>query len=82
MAASAEYFDDEDTTGQFIADEVERDATGFVTTTDLHRRFVQWCDGQGLNSWTLRTLQKEINGRGFQTTRRNTGAGFLGLRLK
>jgi putative DNA primase/helicase len=81
-AASTEYFDDEDTTGQFIADEVERDATGFVTTTDLHRRFVQWCDGQGLNSWTLRTLQKEIKGRGFQTTRRNTGAGFLGLRLK
>jgi putative DNA primase/helicase len=48
MAASAEYFDDEDTTGQFLADETLQDATGFVTTTDLHKRFTQWCEVQGL----------------------------------
>ena len=82
MAASAEYFDDEDTTGQFIADETLQDATSFVTTTDLHKRFQQWCEAQGLNPWTLRTLQKEIAGRGFKTHRMTKGSGFLGLRLK
>ncbi|PKO55401.1 MAG: hypothetical protein CVU28_06575 [Betaproteobacteria bacterium HGW-Betaproteobacteria-21] len=80
-AASTEYFNDEDTTGQFIADETTPDPTGFVTTTDLHHRFVQWATTQGLNPWTLRTLQKEIKVRGYEETRRNHGRGFFGLRL-
>lgn len=81
-AASAEYFDDEDTMGQFLTDETRGDATGFVTTTDLHQRFVQWSDMQGLNSWTLRTLQKEMKGRGYQDLRRNHGRGFVGIKLR
>jgi putative DNA primase/helicase len=80
-AASAEYFDDEDTLGQFLAEETARDPLGFVTTTDLHQRFNQWCERQGLNSWTLRTLQKEVRSREYEVTRRNFGAGFLGMRL-
>lgn len=81
-AASAQYFDDEDTLGQFLADEVSSDPTGFVTTTALHARFVQWCQTQGLNAWTMRTLQKEITGRGWSEARRNHGRGFIGMRLK
>jgi P4 family phage/plasmid primase-like protien len=81
-AASAEYFDDEDTLAQFLADETEQDATAFVTSTDLHQRFVQWTEGQGLNSWTLRTLQKELKSRGFHDLRRNHGRGFAGIKLK
>ncbi|PZX44575.1 P4 family phage/plasmid primase-like protein [Roseinatronobacter thiooxidans] len=82
-AASSEYFDDEDTLGQFLTDETERgDAMAFVTTSALHQRFTQWCDQQGLNSWTLRTLQKEVRSRGYDVKRRNIGAGFLGLKLK
>ena len=81
-AASAEYFDDEDTLGQFLQDETESEHLGFVRTSDLHQRFVQWCDDQGLNSWTQRTLQKEVRLRGFDTHRRNNGAGFIGLKLR
>ena len=81
-AASAEYFDDEDTLGQFLADETTDTPSGFVTTSDLHQRFTQWCERQGLRAWTLRTLQKEVKGRGYQAHRRNQGAGFVGLHLK
>lgn len=81
-AASGQYLDDEDVVGNFLSDETESDASYFVSTTDLHQRFCQWCGTQGLSPWTLRTLQKEVESRGFQTHRRNTGRGFLGLRLK
>lgn len=80
--ASNEYFDDEDTLGQFLADETISDPDAFTTTTDLHHRFKQWCEIQGLQPWTLRTLQKEVKGRGYQTGRRSKGAGFSGLRVQ
>ena len=53
-AASTEYMDDEDTLGQFLTDETAPDAAGFVTSTDIHFRFGQWCEKQGLNAWTQR----------------------------
>jgi P4 family phage/plasmid primase-like protien len=81
-AASTEYLDGEDILAQFLADETIPDGASFVTTTALHQRFTQWCASQGLNVWTLRTLQKEIAGRGFQAIRRSAGAGFFGLRLR
>jgi len=81
-AASTEYLDDEDTLGQFLIDETERDPAGFVTTTDLHERFRFWCDRQGLHAWTLHTLRKELKSRGFQDHRRPHGRGFIGLRTR
>ena len=81
-AASAEYFDDEDTVAQFLADETEGYAGAFVTTTDLHQRFTQWADRQGLHPWTLRTLQKELKSRGWTDGRRSHGRGFFNLKLR
>lgn len=80
--ASTEYFDDEDTLGQFLADETITDPDTFLTTTDLHQRFKQWCEVQGLQPWTLRTLQKEVKARGLMEARRNHGRGFLGIKLR
>jgi P4 family phage/plasmid primase-like protien len=80
-AASAEYMDDEDTLGQFLAEVVAEDPTGFVTTTALHEKFCQWSEKQGLKPWTLNTLQKELKSRGYQHHRRPNGRGFLGVKL-
>ena len=82
VAASDQYFNDEDVLGQFIADEIVEALGGFVTTTDLHEQFSQWMTTQGLNVWTLRTLQKELCARQFETSRRRNGAGFAGILLK
>lgn len=82
-AASRDYLDGEDMLGQFLADETVAEPGAFTTTTALHQRFAQWAQGQGLTTpWTLRTLQKEVASRGLVVTRRNVGAGFLGLRLQ
>lgn len=81
QATSAKCFDDEDVLGQILADETLDDPQSFITTTQLHQRFQQWCDRQGPHPWTLRTLQKEMKARGYQDTRRNHGRGFIGVKL-
>ena len=80
--ASNAYFHDEDILGQFLEDETDADTGSFVTNSALHQRFGQWCEQQGLQPWTQRTLQKEMKSRQFVSTRRNTGRGFLHLKLK
>lgn len=79
--ASQAYFDDEDTLGQFLADETVMDGAAFTTTADLHQRFRQWVEKQGLNVWTTHTLTKELRGRGHQEARRAHGRGFKGIKL-
>jgi putative DNA primase/helicase len=81
-AASAQYFDDEDVIGQFIADEIELCNGAFTLSIDLHNRFTFWCNVQGLLPWTQSTLIKELRSRGFNDHRRNGGRGLAGLRLK
>ena len=80
-AASKEYLDGEDLLGQFLADETLTDRAAFTLTADLHARFRQWTDMQGLAAWTSHTFTKELKSRGFHDGRRATGRGFFGLRL-
>lgn len=80
-AASADYFDAEDTVGLFLADEAVIEAGRFTAAADLHLRFGQWCQGQGLNPWTQATLIKELRARGFADHKSNGRRGLKGLRL-
>lgn len=80
-AASTEYMDDEDTLGQFLKDEARIVAGHFVTAQDLHLRFTQWSEAQGLKPWTQRTLVKEIKSRGFEAAKSNGQRGLRGLGL-
>jgi P4 family phage/plasmid primase-like protien len=81
-AASAEYFDQEDTLGQFLNDETEAVVGHFIPAQDIHQRFTQWCEGQGLTAWTQNTLVKELVGRGFERAKRMSKRGMKGLKLK
>lgn len=80
-AASKDYLDGEDLLGQFLADETVTDRAAFTLTAELHARFRQWTDLQGLAAWTSHTFTKELKSRGFQDGRRAAGRGFFGLRL-
>ena len=80
-AASAEYMDDEDTLGQFIGDDLQEVRGHFTSATDLHQRFAQWCEVQGLKSWTQLTLIKELKTRGFEPAKSNGRRGLKGLKL-
>lgn len=81
-AASTEYMDAEDTLGQFLTDETHTVAGHFVSAQDLHIRFAQWCEGQGLKAWTQLTLIKEIRSRGFEPAKSNGRRGLKGLKIR
>ena len=81
VAASKEYLDGEDVLGQFLADETVPEPGEFIRTADLHYRFKQWVETQGLAPWTSHTFTKELKSRGFQDCRRSDARGFVGLRL-
>lgn len=81
-AASAAYFDEEDTLGQFLQDETHADPHAFVAAQDLIIAFNFWCDRQGLGHWTQRTLVKELRQRGFQDAKSNGRRGLRGLSLR
>jgi hypothetical protein len=74
--------DDEDTLGQFIGDEVLPVHGNFTSNRDLHERFVQWCETQGLKAWTQLTLTKDLKTRGFEAAKSNGRRGLKGLKLK
>jgi P4 family phage/plasmid primase-like protien len=82
VAASQEYFDDEDTLGQFLADETVPMTGAYLSAADIHQRFVQWCQSQGLQDWTQRTLVKELKTRGFEEAKNRGIRGIRGLKLK
>lgn len=81
-AASKRYFDEEDTVGQFLADETTADPQSLVATDVLSYRFSNWSDRQGLGSWSKRTLVKEIRSRGFTDAKTNGRRALRGLRLR
>jgi len=81
-AASDEYFDSEDICGQFIADEIEPAPAKFTSNADLHRRFTQWADAQGLAAWTQTTLTKALCEKGFASAKSNGKRGIRGLGLR
>lgn len=80
-AASADYFDSEDTVGRFLDDETRSNSGNFVSARDLHIRFTQWCDEQRLASWTQLTLIKDLRQRGYQDGKSNGKRGLKGLKL-
>lgn len=80
--ASAEYFDAEDIVGLFLGDETEPVVGAFTAAGDLHQRFGQWAQDQGLTPWTQHTLVKELRGRGFTDAKSNGRRGLKGLRLR
>lgn len=81
-AASAEYFDSEDTVGQFLADEAVRVDGHFETSVAIHQRFTTWTIRQGLAEWSQLTLIKELRGRGLIDAKSNGQRGLKGLKLR
>ena len=82
MRASQEYFDAEDIVGQFLEAETERVVGHFEKSADIHKRFTQWIEDQGLSAWTQNTLMKDLRGRGFTDHRQGSGRGLMGIRLR
>lgn len=77
-----EYLSDQDLIGQWLAEKCERDAKAFERSSDLHRSYAGWCEGQGLRAKSNVALSASLVSAGFRKRATMVGKVFDGLRLK
>lgn len=82
LEASKEYLDREDVFGTWIEERCTRDLRAeYTPLADLYRSYGEWRAANGLQPETNRALAGRLVERGFRPVKRNTGAGFSGIKL-
>jgi phage/plasmid-associated DNA primase len=81
VAASEQYFVNEDDIEQWLDDCVDRsDPRAFTTTRVLYTSRKIWCEARGLSPGTEKAFSEELaDNKGFEWERRKTGRGFVGV---
>ena len=84
IEATAEYFDEEDPIGQWLKERIDRDdpTAPFVSSTDVYDNWLEWAGENGEHRRNVKTLIRELRGRGWRQMRTNTARGFTGIRFK
>ena len=83
IAATDEYFDEEDAIGEFIAAEAQICAPAKVSVADVFARWQEWSSKRGEYVGTSRWLAQQLANRGFARCRIHGGVKALaGLSLK
>lgn len=81
--ATDEYFDEEDTIGEFLEEECQQHSQVRVSVVDIFERWKSRADKRGEYIGTSRWLVQQLVRRGFERGRTSTGAkALLGLSLK
>ncbi|MBK8176586.1 MAG: toprim domain-containing protein [Rhodospirillales bacterium] len=82
--ATAEYFDDEDSFGQWLGECCIRDARAHETTRDLYAAWSAWADRAGMLAGSEPKFRGALKARGFVAKREaGTGrSGFVGVGLR
>lgn len=83
MEATAEYFDEEDSFGRWLAECCVRDPMAHETTRDLYAAWSVWAERSGMSAGTEPKFRSALKARGFES-KRLPGAnisGFVGVRL-
>lgn len=83
LAATEEYFDDEDAHGRWVKERCQIDEEGTVLSSLLYDDWREWCGENGEYAGSQKRLSTTLKGRGFAKWRcpysgRN---GFRGLKL-
>ena len=84
IEATAEYFDDEDSFGRWLAECCVRDPMAHETTRDLYAAWTAWAERSGMSAGSEPKFRGALKARGFVSKREpGTGrAGFEGIRLQ
>jgi putative DNA primase/helicase len=82
--ATDEYFQDQDTIGQWIEDctNPQAGAFAFTLSAELFTSWKVWCEAQNLKPGTEKALVEALKDKGFAKARRNHGRGFIGIAPK
>jgi len=80
-AATDAYLEAEDGVSSWIEECCQRDPNSFATSTNLFTSWSEWATKHGEYVGTVRKLVSTLESRGFDPCRKNSGRGFLGLRI-
>ena len=81
LAATADYFDDEDLLGQFLIERMERAEGAECATSDIRKAYGEWAEANGVGAKSAKRLAGELKKRGYAYRRRAGWRGFQGLRV-
>jgi putative DNA primase/helicase len=83
--ATAGYFRDEDTLGQFIESELVFAPDAKVARKDIRERYETWCDGRGEKALSPKALAEALRDKGVSERKVHTAGGkrdgWAGVRL-
>lgn len=80
-AAGADYRASQDLIGEFLAEHTERDQAGFVSRTDLYRRYAHWAGQANEHVYPSSAFYRVLEERGLRLSVRNGTRGFVGLKF-
>jgi putative DNA primase/helicase len=83
IEATAEYFDDEDSFGRWLAECCVRDPMAHETTRDLYAAWTAWAERSGMSAGSEPKFRGALKARGLESKRLPglNVSGFLGIRL-
>jgi putative DNA primase/helicase len=81
--ATDEYFEDQDTVGQWIEDRANPQAGAFAFTlsAELFTSWKAWCEAQNLKPGSEKAFVEALIDKGFPKARKKYGRGFVGISL-
>lgn len=79
---TAEYLVEQDLIGQWVDERCVRDSTSSERSSDLHRDYAAWCEGQGTRPKSNMALSAHLVSAGFRKGSTMVGRVFYGLRRK
>ncbi len=80
--ATAEYLEDEDVVATWIDERCERDPTAWAASSALFGSWASWAAATGEHAGGSKAFSQSLEKRGFRRLKKETGQGFVGLRLK
>lgn len=81
-AATEDYLAAEDVMGQWLDEASTADVNAFEHTTALHNDYREWAERAGEKFMGAKRFGQALEDRGLIRSRRNTGKGFTGRRLR
>jgi putative DNA primase/helicase len=83
LAATEEYFDNEDMYGRWIRECIEDDSRAIVTTQELFQSWQEWANPRKEHPGSMKRLSAALVSRGWEKTRHpdSRHMGFAGVRI-
>ena len=81
-AATEGYREEMDALATFLTECTEADTTGGVSAKQLYHAYTIWCQESGEKPETQKALGMRLRARGYDSTHKDTGNWWIGLRLR